>query len=287
MDDLDLDDIDLENFNFDDVSNKNKQKKAPEVNNVNTANSAQHQSQNQNETPKPTAENTAVPEVENRPRLRKIKRPKFHNGPINNVNMPNINDMNLNAPSPTEAYPERHNPTAAPAGGLIRASDLPLSAQASNQYTPMNVDNSQIPYGNNYVTDEDEFVYQGNDGAIMGKTDNKKMLIIAFVCLIIGMLMGNLIFSSEQVVQNGLQGVVVNPEVPAGRARCGLAERTQGCVLYIMNPQRQDLNGRDFYDWASQLTGRQRFVIETGNMRYSSVKIRPGNIAQLNIPPLQ
>mgnify|MGYP004666839429 CR=1 FL=1 len=287
MDDLDLDDIDLENFNFDDVSNKNKQKKAPEVNNVNTANSAQHQSQNQNETPKPTAENTAVPEVENRPRLRKIKRPKFHNGPINNVNMPNINDMNLNAPSPTEAYPERHNPTAAPAGGLIRASDLPLSAQASNQYTPMNVDNSQIPYGNNYVTDEDEFVYQGNDGAIMGKTDNKKMLIIAFVCLIIGMLMGNLFFSSEQVVQNGLQGVVVNPEVPAGRARCGLAERTQGCVLYIMNPQRQDLNGRDFYDWASQLTGRQRFVIETGNMRYSSVKIRPGNIAQLNIPPLQ
>ena len=287
MDDLDLDDIDLENFNFDDVSNKNKQKKAPEVNNVNTANSAQHQSQNQNETPKPTAENTAVPEVENRPRLRKIKRPKFHNGPINNVNMPNINDMNLNAPSPTEAYPERHNPTAAPAGGLIRASDLPLSAQASNQYTPMNVDNSQIPYGNNYVTDEDEFVYQGNDGAIMGKTDNKKMLIIAFVCLIIGMLMGNLFFSSEQVVQNGLQGVVVNPEVPAGRARCGLAERTQGCVLYIMSPQRQDLNGRDFYDWASQLTGRQRFVIETGNMRYSSVKIRPGNIAQLNIPPLQ
>ena len=287
MDDLDLDDIDLENFNFDDVSNKKKKKKAPEVNNVNTANSAQHQSQNQNETPKPTAENTAVPEVENRPRLRKIKRPKFHNGPINNVNMPNINDMNLNAPSPTEAYPERHNPTAAPAGGLIRASDLPLSAQASNQYTPMNVDNSQIPYGNNYVTDEDEFVYQGNDGAIMGKTDNKKMLIIAFVCLIIGMLMGNLFFSSEQVVQNGLQGVVVNPEVPAGRARCGLAERTQGCVLYIMNPQRQDLNGRDFYDWASQLTGRQRFVIETGNMRYSSVKIRPGNIAQLNIPPLQ
>ena len=287
MDDLDLDDIDLENFNFDDLSNKNKQKNAPEVNNVNTANSAQHQSQNQNETPKPTAENTAVPEVENRPRLRKIKRPKFHNGPINNVNMPNINDMNLNAPSPTEAYPERHNPTAAPAGGLIRASDLPLSAQASNQYTPMNVDNSQIPYGNNYVTDEDEFVYQGNDGAIMGKTDNKKMLIIAFVCLIIGMLMGNLFFSSEQVVQNGLQGVVVNPEVPAGRARCGLAERTQGCVLYIMNPQRQDLNGRDFYDWASQLTGRQRFVIETGNMRYSSVKIRPGNIAQLNIPPLQ
>ena len=85
----------------------------------------------------------------------------------------------------------------------------------------------------------------------------------------------------------GLQGVVINSEVPRGRARCGVAEKTQGCVLYIMNPQRQDLNGRDFYDLAAQLTGRQRFMIETGNMRYSSIKIKPGEIAQLNIPPLQ
>ena len=54
-----------------------------------------------------------------------------------------------------------------------------------------------------------------------------------------------------------------------------------------MNPQRQDLSGRDFDDLAAQLTGRQRFMIETGNMRYASTKIRPGEIAQLNIPPLQ
>ena len=94
-------------------------------------------------------------------------------------------------------------------------------------------------------------------------------------------------FSNETVVRDGLQGVVVNPEVPKGRSRCGIAEKTQGCVLYIMNPQRNELNGRDFYDLAAQLTGRQRFVIETGNMRYSTVKIKPGNIAQLNIPPLQ
>ena len=54
-----------------------------------------------------------------------------------------------------------------------------------------------------------------------------------------------------------------------------------------MNPQRQELNASDFYDLAAQLTGRQRFVIETGNMRYSSTKIKPGEIAQFNIPPLQ
>jgi hypothetical protein len=86
---------------------------------------------------------------------------------------------------------------------------------------------------------------------------------------------------------NGLQGVISNHEVPKGRARCGKAERAQGCVLYVMNPQRNDMNGRDFYDWAAQLTGRQRFAIETANMRYASVKVRPGEIAQIDIPPLQ
>ncbi len=114
----------------------------------------------------------------------------------------------------------------------------------------------------------------------------KVLVLIGVVLVLFGMLMSKLLFSEEKVVRNGLQGVVVNPEVPRGRARCGVAEKTQGCVLYIMNPQRQELNARDFYDLAAQLTGRQRFVIETGNMRYSNTKIRPGDIAQLNIPPL-
>ena len=87
-------------------------------------------------------------------------------------------------------------------------------------------------------------------------------------------------------MRNGLQGVVVNAEVPRGRARCGVAERTQGCVLYLMNPQRQDMRAKDFYDLASQMTGRQRFMIETGNMRYANTKIKPGDLVQLNIPPL-
>lgn len=282
MDDLDLDDIDLENFNFDDVPNKNKQKKPQEQQQA----SKPAPNQEQNTVENPTSENASAADFDNRPRLRKIKRPKFHNGPINNVNTSGVNNIEVNKPSPTEAYPEhRTQPAAATAGGLIRASDRAPQLQSANQFAGQDL--SQPAYNNNYVTDEDEFVYQGNDNMVMGKTDNKKVLIVAFVCLIIGMFMGKLFFSSEQVVHNGLQGVVVNPEVPNGRARCGLTERTQGCVLYIMNPQRQDLNGRDFYDLAAQLTGRQRFVIETGNMRYSSVKIRPGSIAQLNIPPLQ
>lgn len=113
------------------------------------------------------------------------------------------------------------------------------------------------------------------------------VFITAAVFLLFGIMFAKIFLSGPTTVQNGLQGVVINSEVPRGRARCGVAEKAQGCVLYIMNPQRQDLNGRDFYDLAAQLTGRQRFMIETGNMRYSSIKIKPGEIAQLNIPPLQ
>ena len=115
----------------------------------------------------------------------------------------------------------------------------------------------------------------------------KGVVVVIGVVFLLTMLIGKFILGGKTIVKDGLQGVIINVEVPKGRARCGVAERTQGCVLYIMNPQRQDLQGRDFYDLASQLTGRQRFVIETGNMRYSSVKIRPGELAQINIPPLQ
>lgn len=126
------------------------------------------------------------------------------------------------------------------------------------------------------------------DGFKEGNLFTKKALAFAIVgMLLLGLLIGKLMFSNSTVVRSGLSGVIANPEVPKGRARCGVAEKTQGCVLYIMNPQRQDLYARDFYDLASQLTGRQRFVIETGNMRYSNVRIAPGEIGQFNIPPLQ
>ena len=115
----------------------------------------------------------------------------------------------------------------------------------------------------------------------------KGVMLIALSVFCIGIFFAKMFFAEQTVVRDGLQGVVINSEVPRGRARCGVAERTQGCVLYLMNPQRQELSGRDFYDLASQLTSRQRFVIETGNMRYANVKIRPGSIAQINIPPLQ
>lgn len=164
-------------------------------------------------------------------------------------------------------------------------SSLPALNNSNDLYE--NDDNNYEPQ---FINDSDiaqpkvpllEQLMQGNMFTIKGA------VLIGVLALIIGFMFARLFFTQQTVVRDGLQGVVINAEVPRGRARCGVAERTQGCVLYIMNPQRQELSGRDFYDLASQLTGRQRFVIETGNMRYSSVKIRPGDIAQLNIPPLQ
>lgn len=138
-----------------------------------------------------------------------------------------------------------------------------------------------------FIEDDDEEETEYVTGSDLPEFLNKKVLIIlACVIFFMGFVFSKLLFTEEKVVRNGLQGVVTNIEVPLGRARCGVAEKTQGCVLYIMNPQRQELSARDFYDLASQLTGRQKFVIETGNMRYSNTKIRPGDVAQINIPPL-
>jgi len=190
-------------------------------------------------------------------RLRKIKRPKQHGGPI------------MIGETQGEFIP-------------------PYSIEDDKSY---DIQEADLTRQTSYVTEDPDFYAEGQArmGAnyMYGAVEKKKVVWIALACVILGLVFGKLFFASSQVVQNGLQGVVLNPEVPKGRSRCGMVEKTQGCVLYVMNPQRQELNGRDFYDLASQLTGRQRFVIETGNMRYSSVKVRPGAIAQLNIPPLQ
>jgi len=200
-------------------------------------------------------------------RLRKIKRPKQHNGPYT-------------AP---ETQPTVSQPVyQAPQQDTSSASNLPYVAQEPTyQETP------ETNYVENESYNDENSFYQNQALADIHVMEKKKALWIALACLFVGVLIGKFFLGSEQVVQDGLQGVVINPEVPKGRSRCGVAEKTQGCVLYVMNPQRQELNGRDFYDLASQLTGRQRFVIETGNMRYSTFKIKPGAIAQLNIPPLQ
>ena len=112
-------------------------------------------------------------------------------------------------------------------------------------------------------------------------------IVVSAVCLLIGLFIGKSVFSSSKVEKHGLEGVVANEDVPSGRPRCGLTDKSQACVFYLMNWYKQELNGRDFYKLAAQLTGREEYMIETDNLRYATVKIKPGHFAQLNIPALK
>ena len=86
--------------------------------------------------------------------------------------------------------------------------------------------------------------------------------------------------------ENELPGVVTNAEIPKGRPRCGIAQKGQGCVLYLMNAKRREMEAKDFFSMASEILGVPKFQIETANIRYATMRIPPGYIALLNVPPL-
>lgn len=231
----------------------------------------------------------------NRPKLKKIKRPINRTAPMNDYVNPmqknefsqevEVNVQNQNksqSQSQSQSQPQSLLITPKPQAKIFNSKEINeyLDGEIKNSDVDDKKDNN-IP---NYITEED---YYGKDTQDNPAWLNLKVFISSILAvLLLGILVGRLFFSQSSVVHNGLQGVVVNSEVPRGRARCGIAERTQGCVLYVMNPQRQEMAAKDFYDIASQMTGRQRFMIETGNMRYANSKIKPGEIVQLNIPPL-
>ncbi|MGN0913350.1 MAG: hypothetical protein ACI4OW_00470 [Alphaproteobacteria bacterium] len=230
----------------------------------------------------------------NRPKLKKVKRPvkklvSNPNGTPVPPRAPGMQGQNFqqrpSAPSGTN-FDGDFNLDEFLDGGNSQPAGL-TNVPALNENK--NVFNNESDFTPQFLDEQDLAApqYSVSEQFAAGSVSTKIVAMIGIAMFIVGFGLAKLFFTQETIVRDGLQGVVINPEVPRGRARCGIAERTQGCVLYIMNPQRQELNARDFYDLASQLTGRQRFVIETGNMRYSNIKIKPGSIAQLNIPPLQ
>lgn len=216
----------------------------------------------------------------NRPQLKKIKRPIRRIEPLSST-QPLNNIIQETAPKVEKK---------AEVSGISNSAEIDRFLDSPTPLAKVSNNGANYQDSIQYIDEEayNEEVYGVSpNSATPPEWLNVKTLAVMVVCaLFIGVFAGKIFFSGSKVVRNGLQGVVVNAEVPRGRARCGVAERTQGCVLYIMNPQRQDLSAKDFYDLASQMTGRQRFMIETGNMRYANTKIKPGNIAQLNIPPL-
>ena len=215
----------------------------------------------------------------NKPKLKKVKKA---------IKRPVMNPEHLSVPSKIVEQPFSQPPKmdAFSLDSFLDNDNLPAMQQPEH-HNPLH---SSANFEPTFIRDEDinPHPQTWRDRLMVGDLfTGMAILATAAFFLVFGIIFSKLFLEAPQSIQSGLQGVVVNSEVPRGRARCGVAEKTQGCVLYIMNPQRQDLSGRDFYDLAAQLTGRQRFMIETGNMRYSNIKIRPGEIAQLNIPPLQ
>lgn len=251
-----------------------------------------------------------------RPKLRKIKRPKIRPASDMPQAMPKVSPVidGQSSNSAEGAFANSINNTSLQQNGSVSAqtaetsdsfgqdgaalpdgaetTDLPgtniISAvEAQNLTAGQEYNNPYVldglPPELDYITDDDA----GDFGESTGYVKKNVLYIAACACLFVGLFVGKALFSSQTVENHGLEGVVTNPDVPAGRPRCGLTDKSQACILYIMNCYKQELNGRNFYKLAAQLTGREEYMIDTDNLRYATVKIKPGHFAQLNIPALK
>ncbi len=256
--------------------------------------------------------------LQNRPKLRKIKRPKIRAAidipmPPDKV-MPSVSQNSnvassqsfdrqreLSHVSEGDSISERASSNSSDAfdNSEQSASDEFNSPQSSSlvrakdaQYLTSNELHSDLSFSlddldNDLDYDEDDEIA---DEILQDDTSyvKKNILYIAAVfCLFVGLFIGKAFFSSQTIENRGLEGIVANPDIPAGRPRCGLTDKSQACVFYLMNWEKQELNGRDFYKLAAYFTGREEYMIETENLRYATVKIKPGDFAQLNIPALK
>lgn len=210
-----------------------------------------------------------------RPKLKKIKRPKIRPQP----DIPQ-------APAKIEVQPEDIEQSDSTADGLeTEKSTALVTAKDIN-----NIVDEEVQRGS-YVLEglppdldfDEDYPSQFDESAYV-----KKNIVysIATVCLVIGVVLG-FVIAPKEAEQHGLEGVVWNVDTPKGRVRCGRTDPSQACTFYILNSYKRELNGRDFYKLAAKMTGREEFMIETENMQYSTTKIKPGYFAQLNIPALK
>ena len=114
----------------------------------------------------------------------------------------------------------------------------------------------------------------------------KVLLPLFLFFLICGGTIGFFVSAMQNRSATEMPGVVNNAEIPKGRPRCGIAQKGQGCVLYLMNAQRREVEAKDFFGMASEILSIPKFQIETANIRYATMRIPPGYIALLNIPPM-
>ena len=141
--------------------------------------------------------------------------------------------------------------------------------------------------------DEEDFVspYDKNFASDLGLPPafirTPMILFFFLIFMAVGAGLGFFYGAMDSRGADELPGVVVNAEIPKGRPRCGIAQRGQGCVFYVMNAQRKELEARDFFGIASDMLQIPKFQIETANIRYATTRIPPGYIALLNVPPVQ
>ncbi len=119
----------------------------------------------------------------------------------------------------------------------------------------------------------------------------KTISIIMGCVLLFGMMFGSIMFgggdSADQPKQVGLQGVVPNIDLDRQYPRCGMTEKGQPCVLYIMNSSRYDKTGEDFFKDAVRLMEVSEYAVEMVNTRYAKQIIKPGYIAQIKVPAVR
>ena len=235
-----------------------------------------------------TAENPVQQHPAPHPKLKKIKRPKIR--PASDIPAAPQKASPIKEEAPVQQ--EKAAPTLADEDREAETSVSPTGTQLMTATAAQDITSNRVS-DNSYILEdlppELDYITDDNGSAIYTESSSsiKKLAAISILCFLFGVFIGSFFFSSKTEEKHGLEDVVLNPDVPQGRARCGLTEKSQACIFYVMNCYKQELTGRDFYKLAATLTGREEYVIESENLRYSAVKIKPGAFAQLNIPALK
>ena len=229
-------------------------------------------------------ENNQIPQQRVIRKIRKIKRPKTAISPIS---QPTIPPKSGQAQAPIQAQKP-----SAPKISFINPEQTQAQTTPQVRNLPQKGTFKQDTlYTQNNGVENIRFVGGGTSDSLQTTNiaellKNKTILLLMGISALFGVFLGAGSFSSSESSSHGLDWVVANPDVQAGRSRCGLVDSHQGCVLYIMNPEKRNVTGKDFYSVAAKWTKRERYQIETGNMHYGSKQIKPGHIAQIYIPPL-
>lgn len=223
----------------------------------------------------------------NRPRLRKIKRPKIRPSSDTLTPPEKVFDNKSKEDLLTISNDEEVKPVE---NSVSQGTDLITSRDVQDIINERQAPNPYVleSLPPDFSTDE---IFEESDNDDFPVVDEKKirmkLFLFSLAFFLIGILFQAIFFSSSVEEKYGLEGVVLNQDVPSGRPRCGLTEKTQACVFYLMNCYKQELTGRDFYKLAAQLTSREEYMIETANLHYATVKINPGHFAQINIPAIE